>query len=159
MTVTDLKAQDNLHDAMMQLGENARAAAQALALAKRNVKNAALYKAAAAIRTSAADIQAANAVDIAESKTKGATSAFLDRLMLNEDRIESMAKGLDDIAKLEDPIGSRNFGACEQLVVADTVELGLGRVGVETQTSELERAERLLERLGEGAANRHDLTD
>ncbi|MFT5540407.1 MAG: glutamate-5-semialdehyde dehydrogenase [Alphaproteobacteria bacterium] len=105
MTVTDLIPQDDLHAAMTRLCEDARAAAQALALAGTDTKNAALHKAAAAIRAGAADIQAANASDIIESKAKGSTTAFLDRLMLNEDRIEGMAKGLEDIAGLEDPIG------------------------------------------------------
>jgi glutamate-5-semialdehyde dehydrogenase len=105
MTVTDFKREDDLHAAMIRLGEDARAAAKALALAGADAKNSALHAAAAAIRDDAKDIQAANTRDIAESKAKGATAAFLDRLMLNAARIEGMAKGLEDIAGLEDPIG------------------------------------------------------
>jgi glutamate-5-semialdehyde dehydrogenase len=105
MTVTDFKREDDLHAAMIRLGEDARAAAKTLALAGADAKNSALHAAAAAIRADTGDIQAANARDIAESKAKGATTAFLDRLMLNAARIEGMAKGLEDIAGLEDPIG------------------------------------------------------
>jgi glutamate-5-semialdehyde dehydrogenase len=105
MTVTDFKPQDDLHAAMTRLGENARAAAKTLAQAGSTAKIAALKAAATAIRHSAADIKAANARDLQAAEAEGATSAFLDRLMLDDARIEGMAKGLDDIADLKDPIG------------------------------------------------------
>ncbi|MEW5703911.1 MAG: glutamate-5-semialdehyde dehydrogenase [Pseudomonadota bacterium] len=91
---------------MRRLGEDARAAAEPLARASTKAKNAALLAAAAAIRADAAAILKANAQDVAETETKGeATPAFLDRLRLDPARIEGMAKGLEAVAGLADPIG------------------------------------------------------
>ena len=79
----------------------ARAAAHALALAPAAQKNRALAAMAKAIRAARAAILAANAEDVAEAKSAGATAAFLDRLTLDAQRIEAMADGLDVIRKLE----------------------------------------------------------
>ncbi|HWA49547.1 MAG TPA: glutamate-5-semialdehyde dehydrogenase, partial [Dongiaceae bacterium] len=82
-----------------------RAAADALALADAHAKNRALLAMAAEIRRRSADIIAANAQDMEDAKAKGLTDALLDRLMLNEKRVEAMAAGLEDIANLDDPVG------------------------------------------------------
>jgi glutamate-5-semialdehyde dehydrogenase len=90
---------------MQALGVEARRAARALAIAPQQRKNVALMVAAGLLRTSVRDILAANDRDMEAARTAGATKANLDRLMLNEARIESMAKGLEDIAALPDPVG------------------------------------------------------
>ncbi len=90
---------------MTGLGQAARAAARELAQVPAARKNAALIAAAAALRAKAAAIKAANALDMAAGKTKGLTPALLDRLALDDKRIEAMAKGLEDIAALKDPVG------------------------------------------------------
>lgn len=91
---------------MMQvLGNAARTAAKALALATTAQKNKALLEMAAKIRRSAADILAENARDLENAKAKELKGSFLDRLTLNEARLEGMAKGLEDIAALPDPVG------------------------------------------------------
>lgn len=91
---------------MMQvLGQAARSAAKALALATTEQKNAALREMAAKIRRSAADILAENQRDLANAAAKDLKGSFLDRLTLNEARLEAMAKGLEDIAALPDPVG------------------------------------------------------
>ncbi|HWG05094.1 MAG TPA: glutamate-5-semialdehyde dehydrogenase, partial [Beijerinckiaceae bacterium] len=90
---------------MQELGKAARAAARALALAPRQRKNLALMVAAGTLRTSTDQIIAANAEDMAQAKAKGATAAELDRLRLDAKRIEAIAKGLEDIAELPDPVG------------------------------------------------------
>ncbi|HUI21474.1 MAG TPA: glutamate-5-semialdehyde dehydrogenase [Methylocella sp.] len=90
---------------MAGLGRAARAAAHALSLASTETKNHAIRKAAAAIRARMADILAANARDMAAAKANGTASAFLDRLALDGARIEAMARGLDEIAALPDPVG------------------------------------------------------
>ncbi|MGH6851645.1 MAG: glutamate-5-semialdehyde dehydrogenase [Methylocella sp.] len=90
---------------MAKIGRSARAAARALSLASTETKNRALRDAAATIRRRAADILAANARDMASAKTGGATSSSLDRLALDSSRVEAMAKGLDDIVALPDPVG------------------------------------------------------
>ena len=90
---------------MRRLGAAARAAQQELALAATESKNRALAEAAMALRRRAADILAANARDLETARQRGTTGAFLDRLALDPPRIEAIAKGLDDIALLPDPIG------------------------------------------------------
>ncbi len=105
MTVAEANRETDLHAAMLKLGEAARAAAHVLAQADAATKNRALAAAAAAIRDDRDAIIAANARDLAAAKADGATSAFLDRLMLDAGRIEAMARGVEDVAKLKDPVG------------------------------------------------------
>jgi glutamate-5-semialdehyde dehydrogenase len=90
---------------ILDMGKAARAAAKTLALASTTQKNAALLAMAKAIRAHAAEIQAANDQDIAAAKTKDVKASFMDRLALNAQRIEAMAKGLSEIAALADPVG------------------------------------------------------
>ena len=87
------------------LGQRAKAAAVALRNAGTEAKNRALAEAARLIRLEKAAILAANARDIEAAKASGLGSALQDRLLLNEARIEGMAKGLDDIVSLPDPVG------------------------------------------------------
>lgn len=90
---------------MHELGRRAKAAARVLALASTAQKDRALTEMAAAIRAAGADILAANAEDVAEAKAAGATSAFLDRLALDDKRVAAMAEGLDVVRALADPVG------------------------------------------------------
>ena len=75
-----------------------RNAAVALRNASTEAKNRALAEAARLIRAEKAAILAANAKDIEAAKAAGMSAALQDRLLLNEARVEAMAKGLDDIA-------------------------------------------------------------
>ena len=88
-----------------QLGKRARAAAIQLARTSTPRKSEAVMAAAAAIRDASATILAANAKDVAEAQAKGLTFAMLDRLRLSPERIEAMAKGLEAVAYLRDPVG------------------------------------------------------
>jgi len=90
---------------MMQLGAAARAAQPLLAQASRERKDQALRAAAAALRHSVKDILAANALDMHEAESRDLSAAMLDRLRLDASRIEAMARGLEDIAALPDPVG------------------------------------------------------
>jgi glutamate-5-semialdehyde dehydrogenase len=90
---------------MRELGAAARAAAEALALASAEVKNRALAAAAAALRADVRAILAANESDMRDAAEHGLTAALLDRLRLDEKRVESMAAGVDAIRQLEDPVG------------------------------------------------------
>ncbi|MCA0432090.1 MAG: glutamate-5-semialdehyde dehydrogenase [Proteobacteria bacterium] len=90
---------------MQELGQRARKAAAALALAPASAKNAALTAMAQAIRASQAEILAANATDLAAAKRNGVKSSFIDRLTLTPERIEAIARGIEDIAALPDPVG------------------------------------------------------
>ncbi len=90
---------------MKDLGERAKAAAHVLATASTDSKNTALLEGAKALRARKADIQAANDLDVQAAKDKGLTPAMIDRLVLNDERIEGMAAGLEAIAALQDPVG------------------------------------------------------
>jgi glutamate-5-semialdehyde dehydrogenase len=90
---------------MAGIGHRARAAAAALALAPAEAKVAALRAAAAAVRSRANEILAANAKDVADAQRAGIGAALVDRLALDPKRLDAVAKGLEDIAALPDPVG------------------------------------------------------
>jgi len=98
---------ETIADLMRGIGQAARAAAEVLALAPTEQKNRALHAAAAALRAQRAAILAANAEDMHEAVARGLSGALLDRLRLDDGRAEAMARGLDDIERLADPIGRR----------------------------------------------------
>ncbi len=105
MTAETAVLRDDLVNEMNELGRAARDAAAELALAGPEQKNQALKAAADALRSRSEEILAANAKDMAAAEEKGLSSAMLDRLLLNADRIEGMAKGLEAIAEFPDPLG------------------------------------------------------
>jgi glutamate-5-semialdehyde dehydrogenase len=105
MTAVHAAAQDRIATEMARIGAAARAAGQALATASRERKDAALTAAAAAIRADRAAILAANEKDMAAARGAGSTAAFLDRLRLDDARVEAMAGGLEAIAAFADPVG------------------------------------------------------
>lgn len=93
---------------MREVGLRARAASKAMARADTRAKNTALTTMAAAIRRDKARLQAANAMDLEAGRAKGLDAAMLDRLTLSDKAVETMAKGLEQIADLPDPIGEIN---------------------------------------------------
>ncbi len=94
-------------DLMRTLGREARAAAPVLELTSGEVKNRALRAAAAALRARRHKILAANERDVrAAAEGNAVTGAMLERLKLDEKRIEAMARALEDVARLPDPIGT-----------------------------------------------------
>ena len=95
-----------LREKMRALGKAARAAAAALAKQESEAKNAALAAAAAAIRSDSGAILDANAADMERARERGVKGAFLDRLALDDSRLEAMAQGLDAVAALPDPVGA-----------------------------------------------------
>ena len=90
---------------MHRVGEAARAVARLLARADTNVKNVALTRAASALRRDASRLMQANARDVDAARAAGHDAAFVDRLTLTSQRIEAMARGLDEVAALADPVG------------------------------------------------------
>ena len=116
---------------MRAIGLAAKAAARVLANADPAAKTAALTAAAAALRGGAKAILEANALDLAAGRQKGLTPAFLDRLMLDPARIEDMAKGVDAVAALPDPVGRTlaTFTRPNGLVI-ERVSTPLGVIGV-----------------------------
>src|SRR3990170_8887942 len=90
---------------MEDVGRRARAAARLVARADTAAKNRALAAMAAAVRRDNAKLLAANAEDVAAARAGGMDDAFLDRLTLSDDSIETMAQGLEQVAALPDPVG------------------------------------------------------
>jgi len=106
-TVSDaMLRNDDVHALMQRLGRDAVAAAAQLALATTEQKNRALAAAAADLRANAARILEANAADMQAARNAGLGAALLDRLQLDAKRVEAMARGLEDIVALSDPVGS-----------------------------------------------------
>jgi glutamate-5-semialdehyde dehydrogenase len=97
---------DDIAAIMHSLGEAASGAAAALAVASTDTKNTALTAAATAVRTDASKILAANGKDMDAAQERDISTALLDRLELDDHRIESMAKGLEEVAALPDPVGA-----------------------------------------------------
>ena len=107
MSVTSRDTGDGaLADDMRRMGANARQAARALAVTPAETKTRALQAAAAAIRAGAGAILAANERDVAEAKRAGLAAPLVDRLMLDEKRVEAMARSVEEIAGLPDPVGT-----------------------------------------------------
>jgi glutamate-5-semialdehyde dehydrogenase len=121
----------SLAEEMRRIGRAARAAGAQLALADTETKNAALNAMAGAIRGSAAAILAANGKDIETAHAAGRPPSFIDRLTLTPARIEAMAKGLEEIAALPDPVDSiMSSWTRPNGLVIDRVRVPLGVVGM-----------------------------
>ena len=103
---------NDIKELMQEIGHNAKEASNILALASTEQKNAALIAAAAAVRSARDEILTANYKDMEIAKGRGLTGAMLDRLLLDEERIEAIAKSIEDIVTLKNPIG----------VILDTVD-------------------------------------
>jgi glutamate-5-semialdehyde dehydrogenase len=104
-----LKTVDNSGDIatlMGEIGRRARAAARILALAPKSQKDAALSGMAGAIRATSTEVLTANAEDVAEARSAGATPAFVDRLQLDGKRVAAMADGIEIVRALPDPVGT-----------------------------------------------------
>ncbi len=97
--------QVNVKDTMLQLGQQARAAAREIGRAETELKNRALHAIADKIDAEAEALKQANALDLQAGKAKGLDDALLDRLELTADRITAMSEGLRQIAELTDPVG------------------------------------------------------
>jgi glutamate-5-semialdehyde dehydrogenase len=94
-----------IEETVVALCRSARQAARALATATPAAKNAALTAAARELRQRAAAVLDANREDVAAGRRNGLSAALIDRLSLDDTRLEAMARGLDDIAALPDPVG------------------------------------------------------
>ena len=95
----------NIHKLMNQIGKTAKKAAHQLTTASTKAKNTALTVAAAALRRNKLHIMSENAKDIEYGENTGISEAMLDRLTLDETRIDAIANGLDEISELQDPVG------------------------------------------------------
>lgn len=100
-----MKDMENISEMMAGIGARAKAAAAELASATAQAKRAALNAAADAVWAVRADILAANAKDMDFGRDKGLSDAMMDRLMLDEPRIQGMVDGLRSVAAQDDPVG------------------------------------------------------
>jgi glutamate-5-semialdehyde dehydrogenase len=96
----------NLDALMRDMGRRARGGAEALRLASADTRTAAIGGMARAIRSHADAILAANAEDQAAGQAAGLAPAFLDRLTLDTDRLEAIARAVDEVAAIADPVGA-----------------------------------------------------
>ena len=87
------------------LGQRAKQAEKTLATASTELKNKALENMAQELISATSEILSANAEDMKNARANGVAQVMLDRLLLTEDRIVGMAKGITDIVRLPDPIG------------------------------------------------------
>jgi len=95
----------SLQAEMIAMGRAARAAAQALRLSDAAARTRAIAAMARAVRAQAAAILAANARDVAAAREAGLAPAMLDRLVLDEGRLEAVARALETVAAIPDPVG------------------------------------------------------
>jgi len=96
----------DISELMTRLGKAAVAAASALAVVPTETKNEALTRAAAAIRARRSEILEANARDMAAAQDASLGGPLLDRLRLDEQRVEAIARSIEEIVELPDPIGT-----------------------------------------------------
>ncbi|MEN8681782.1 MAG: glutamate-5-semialdehyde dehydrogenase [Akkermansiaceae bacterium] len=96
---------EEIKDQVYEMGRKARAAALALAVLSEEKKNEILKAMAGGIREAAPQILEANARDLAAGGERGLTSAMLDRLRLDAERLEAVAAGVEKVATLPDPVG------------------------------------------------------
>ena len=116
---------------MDAIGVAARRAAAMLARSDGDARNRALHAAAASIRERSDAILEANALDMAQGAERGLSTAMLDRLMLDAGRVEAMARGIEAVAELPDPMG-RVIAEWERPngLVIQRVSVPLGVIGI-----------------------------
>jgi len=111
MSQSELRQASATHTAeigalMEHIGRSALEASAVLAQATTEQKNKALTAAANAVRASAAEILSANARDMESARARNLSGALLDRLKLDEKRVEGIARAIDEVTALPDPIGA-----------------------------------------------------
>lgn len=99
------RTQTDITDLMAEIGRRAKAAARPLALAGTEQKNRALAAMAEAILDHKVEILAANAIDLEAAETSAMAASFVDRLRLDDGRIDGMVEGIRAVAALPDPVG------------------------------------------------------
>jgi glutamate-5-semialdehyde dehydrogenase len=96
---------NDVETAVLEAAERARAASRELAVATRADKDAALLAMADALETDVEAVLEANRGDVEAARAEGTSEALVDRLRLDAQRVSGMARGLRDVAGLDDPVG------------------------------------------------------
>ncbi|MCT2530359.1 glutamate-5-semialdehyde dehydrogenase [SAR92 clade bacterium H921] len=116
---------------MQELGIAARQSSRVLARAASAVKNNALLAIAAQLNDSRHKLLAANALDMENGRTNGLDAALLDRLELNDERIDGMIEGLKQVAALQDPVGEiTDLGFRPSGIQLGKMRVPLGVIGI-----------------------------
>jgi glutamate-5-semialdehyde dehydrogenase len=121
----------NIEHYMQEVGQRARKASRAMAKADTSAKNRALLLIAAAITREAESLRAANQKDLEAARANGLEPAMIDRLTLSDKTIATMAEGLEQIAKLPDPIGGiSNMKYLPSGIQVGQMRVPLGVIGI-----------------------------
>lgn len=121
----------DINNYIITKAKSAKLAARTLSTCTTNTKNKALLNMAAALMSNVQSILDANQKDIKNAINEGKNKAFIDRLSLNNDRLESMSNGLKDVASLPDPIGEgiRSWKTEDELKI-NKIRVPLGTIGI-----------------------------
>jgi glutamate-5-semialdehyde dehydrogenase len=124
-------AAESITELVERLARAGRSAQRVLARLPSSAKEAALKAAAIALRSASQEILAGNALDIANGENNGLSGAMIDRLRLDEQRLESMALALEQVAVLDDPVG-RVIDETSQPngLVLQRVRVPIGLIGI-----------------------------
>ncbi|MCP5544242.1 MAG: glutamate-5-semialdehyde dehydrogenase [Akkermansiaceae bacterium] len=121
----------DIQETIHQMGRQARQTAYQLAQLSSDEKNAILRAMAASLREAAPELLAANAKDLEAGTQKGLSSAMLDRLRLDDARIEAMAAGIDQVATLPDPVGQMmETWTRPNGIAIEQVRVPIGTIGI-----------------------------
>ena len=113
------------------MGKGAKAAARVLSSASTGIKNQALKFISEALIENSAKIVECNKIDIENARNNGLSEAIIDRLKLDEQRIKAMAKGVDDVIALQDPVGKSIDGTRHANgMTINKVTVPLGVIGI-----------------------------
>ena len=116
---------------MEQFLQKAKSAARVLNELSGSEKNRILKEMAAALRTNSSDLEKANAVDMLDGKRNNLTPALMDRLFLDESRINAMAIAIEEIAALKEPVGRVLDGwVTEDGLKIEKVSIPIGVIGI-----------------------------
>ncbi|MFP4147174.1 MAG: glutamate-5-semialdehyde dehydrogenase [Halorhodospira sp.] len=121
----------NITETVRQIGQQARAAGRELARSVTGARNAALEAMAKRIEAHAREIAAANAEDLQAAREAGLEAALIDRMELDEARIQAMANGLREIAALPDPVGAvRDLAFRPSGIQVGRMRMPIGVIGI-----------------------------
>jgi len=122
---------EQIKDHIYDMGKQAKQASYALANLSSEQKNRILKAMAAELRLASDEIIEANSKDIANGETNGLSSAMLDRLRLDADRIDAIASGVEKVAALPDPIGEElDKWSQENGMEIQQVRVPIGVIGI-----------------------------
>jgi len=124
--------EEQIKEQIHEMGRRAKAAAHALSVLSVEHKNTILLAMAEELRARSGEIVAENAKDILSGEEKGLSKALLDRLLLDEARVNAIAAGIEKVAKLSDPVGEvlDSWTKPENGIRIEQVRVPIGVIGI-----------------------------